>query len=278
MSENAENVVARSSSKVSIEEIARRAVPQISVVGIGGAGCNIVSWMKGKGVSGARIYALNSDAQHLSITKADERLLIGYKITGGLGCGGFPEQGAKAAEEAAEDIEKAIEDSRKIIAKINNEIRERFRNYFDKIRENFRDLFSKIFEGGSGDLVLTNEDDLLSTGIDIKANPPGKRILSKSQLSGGEVALSAIAFLFSFFLLKPSPICILDEADAPLDDANILRFVNLVKEFSKKTQFIVITHNKRTMEIGDVLYGITMEEPGVSKVLSVELRKVQEVV
>ena len=108
MSENAENVVARSSSKVSIEEIARRAVPQISVVGIGGAGCNIVSWMKEKGVSGARIYALNSDAQHLSITKADERLLIGHKITGGLGCGGFPEQGAKAAEESSKEIEGLI--------------------------------------------------------------------------------------------------------------------------------------------------------------------------
>ena len=108
MSENIENVVTRSSSKVSIEEIARRAVPQISVVGIGGAGCNIVSWMKEKGVSGARIYALNSDAQHLSITKADERLLIGHKITGGLGCGGFPEQGAKAAEESSKEIEGLI--------------------------------------------------------------------------------------------------------------------------------------------------------------------------
>ncbi|HIE18223.1 TPA: cell division protein FtsZ, partial [Candidatus Bathyarchaeota archaeon] len=108
MSRNIENVVMNSASKISIEEIAKRAVPQISVLGIGGAGCNIVSWMKNKGVSGARIYALNSDAQHLSITKADDRLLIGYKITGGLGCGGFPEQGAKAAEENAREIEALI--------------------------------------------------------------------------------------------------------------------------------------------------------------------------
>ena len=111
MSKNIENVVLNSSSKLSIEEIAKRAVPQISVLGIGGAGCNIVSWMKGKGVSGARIYALNSDAQHLSITKADERILIGYKITNGLGCGGFPEQGAKAAEESAKEIEALINGS-----------------------------------------------------------------------------------------------------------------------------------------------------------------------
>ena len=111
MSRNIENVVVNSASKISIEEIAKRAVPQISVLGIGGAGCNIVSWMKGKGVSGARIYALNSDAQHLSITKADDRLLIGYKITGGLGCGGFPEQGAKAAEENAKEIEALVSGS-----------------------------------------------------------------------------------------------------------------------------------------------------------------------
>ena len=111
MSRNIENVVVNSASKISIEEIAKRAVPQISVLGIGGAGCNIVSWMKGKGVSGARIYALNSDAQHLSITKADDRLSIGYKITGGLGCGGFPEQGAKAAEENAKEIEALVSGS-----------------------------------------------------------------------------------------------------------------------------------------------------------------------
>jgi len=108
MSRDIDDVVINSASRVSIEEIAKRAVPQISVLGIGGAGCNIVSWMKDKGVSGARIYALNSDAQHLSITKADERLLIGYKITGGLGCGGFPEKGAKAAEESSREIETLI--------------------------------------------------------------------------------------------------------------------------------------------------------------------------
>jgi len=175
-----------------------------------------------------------------------------------------------------DDLEKAIEDSKKLILKINSEIKERFLKHYEGIRENFKKIFVRLFEGGEGDLILTNEEDILSTGIDIKVNPPGKKVMSKAQLSGGESALSSIAFLFSFFMLRPSPICVLDEADAPLDDANVLRFIKLIKEFSKNIQFLVITHNKRTMEASDVIYGITMEELGVSKVLSVNLRKVEK--
>ena len=140
------------------------------------------------------------------------------------------------------------------------------------LRENFKKIFSQLFEGGQADLILTNED-ILETGIEIFAQPSGKKLQSILLLSGGEKALTAISLLFALYSLKPAPFCILDEIDAPLDEANIIRFTNMLKEFTAKSQFLVITHNKTTMEISDGIYGVTMEEEGVSKIISVKFHK-----
>jgi chromosome segregation protein len=130
-----------------------------------------------------------------------------------------------------------------------------------------------LFEGGEAKLILTDPDNILETGVEIIARPPGKKPVNISQLSGGEKSLVALALLFSFFCVNPSPFCIVDEVDAALDEANVERFVKLLKEFSPKTQFIVITHNKRTIEVSDKIYGVTMEELGVSKIISVDLKR-----
>jgi len=172
-----------------------------------------------------------------------------------------------------EDLQKAKEDLHQLINKINISTRESFEKTFTRIRKNFQQTFRFLFEGGEADLVLTDEINLWETGIEIVAQPAGKKLQNISLLSGGEKVLTAIALLFAFFLVKPAPFCLLDEVDAALDDANIYRFVRLVKEFTQKTQFIIITHNKRTIEIADILYGVTMEEFGVSKIISVKLQK-----
>ena len=172
-----------------------------------------------------------------------------------------------------EDLNRAKADLRSAINKINDTTRENFKLTYDKVRTYFKEIYSLLFNGGEADLILTMPDNLLETGVEILARPPGKRPVSISQLSGGEKALTALALLFSFFRVNPSPFCIMDEADAPLDEANVERFVRLIKEFSSMTQFIVITHNKRTMEVADTLYGVTMEELGVSKLISVDLKR-----
>jgi chromosome segregation protein len=132
-------------------------------------------------------------------------------------------------------------------------------------------VLPRLFRGGEARLVLTDEHNLLETGVEIVVRPPGKRLDTVSLLSGGEKALVAVSLIFSLFMINPTPFCFLDEVDAPLDDANIGRFTNLVKDMSEHSQFIVITHNKRTMQAANVLYGVTMEEPGVSKVISVAM-------
>jgi chromosome segregation protein len=169
------------------------------------------------------------------------------------------------------DLVDAKESLHRIINNINQTTRTMFSEAFEKIKTNFREIFRELFGGGEADLVLIDEGNLLETGIDIVARPPGKRLQSIGLLSGGERALTAIALLFALFKLKPSPFCILDEIDAPLDDVNIKRFTRMLKEFSATTQFIVITHSKITMEAADEMYGVTMEEPGVSKIISVKL-------
>ena len=169
------------------------------------------------------------------------------------------------------DLEKACHDLEESIRQMNQESRRRFKETFDQVNEKFQGLFPQVFGGGQGRLVLTDSEDVLLAGVDIEAEPPGKKISGLNLLSGGEKALTAIALIFSFFLIKPSPFCLLDEVDAPLDDANVGRFNRLVQSVMARSQFIIITHNRRTMEIGDVLYGITMEEDGVSKVVSVNL-------
>jgi len=172
-----------------------------------------------------------------------------------------------------EDLNRAKADLRSAINKINDTTRENFKATFDKVRTYFKEIYSLLFNGGEADLILTMPENLLETGVEILAHPPGKKPMSISQLSGGEKALTALALLFSFFRVNPSPFCVMDEADAPLDEANVERFVRLIKEFSATTQFIVITHNKRTMEAADTLYGVTMEEMGVSKLVSVDLKR-----
>jgi len=170
-----------------------------------------------------------------------------------------------------EDLDGAVNDLETTIRRMNNESRRRFRETFDKVNEKFSGLFPQVFGGGEARLVLTDSDDPLEAGVDIIAQPPGKKLQSLNLLSGGEKALTAISLIFSFFLHKPSPFCVLDEVDAPLDDHNVSRFNNLIQNMTEHSQFIIITHNKRTMEVADRMYGVTMEEAGVSKIVSVNL-------
>jgi len=172
-----------------------------------------------------------------------------------------------------DDLRRSLDDLQKAIAKMNRTTRKRFRETFDLVNAKFQEVFPRLFRGGKAELKLTDENDLLETGIDIAVQPPGKKLQNVTLLSGGEKALTAVALIFSIFLIKPSPFCMLDEVDAPLDDANIGRFNEIVKEMSALSQFIIITHNKRTMEIADILYGVTMEEPGVSRFVSVRLNE-----
>ncbi len=169
------------------------------------------------------------------------------------------------------DLQQALDSLRKTIIRINRTTTKRFLETFHLVNEKFKEVFIRLFKGGQASLLLLDEQDPSTTGIDIIAQPPGKRLQNIDLLSGGEKALVAIALLFGLFMIKPTPFCLLDEVDAPLDDVNINRFTELVKDFSKTSQFLLITHNKKTMETANTLYGITMENPGVSKVVSVRL-------
>ncbi|MFH1690100.1 MAG: chromosome segregation protein SMC [Candidatus Eisenbacteria bacterium] len=175
-----------------------------------------------------------------------------------------------------DDLEKSKESLKAAIDKINGTARDMFLETFELVRQNFITMFQRLFEGGDADLRLADPNDPLDSAIEIVASPREKKLGRLSLLSGGERALTAIALLFAIYLVKPSPFCILDEVDAPLDDANVQRFVRMLKEFSARTQFIIITHNKATMKEADRLYGITMEESGVSKVVSVSLDAARE--
>ncbi len=170
-----------------------------------------------------------------------------------------------------DDLNQSLDDLQKAITQINRTTRRRFKETFEQVNMKFQQVFPRIFNGGKAELRLTDESDLLETGVDIIVQPPGKRLQSVNLLSGGEKALTAVALIFSLFLIKPTPFCILDEVDAPLDDANIDRFADIVKEMTKQSQFIIITHSKRTMGIVDVMYGVTMQEPGISKLVSVRI-------
>jgi chromosome segregation protein len=168
-----------------------------------------------------------------------------------------------------QDLLDSIAEMDRAIKTIDRTSRERFREAFQVINQHFGEVFKQLFGGGTAGLSLIDEDDILESGIDVMAQPPGKRLQNVMLLSGGEKALTAIALLFAIFQYKPSPFCILDEVDAPLDDANIGRFVRMLEGLKEQTQFVLITHSRRTMEIADQLYGVTMEEPGVSKLVSV---------
>jgi chromosome segregation protein len=170
------------------------------------------------------------------------------------------------------DLEDALTKLDQAIRQMNRESRALFREAFAAINERFKRIFPMLFRGGKAELRLTHPQDMLETGVEIIAQPPGKRLGSLELMSGGEKALTAVALIFAIFQYKPSPFCLLDEVDAPLDEANIGRFAETIQQMTDRSQFIIITHSKRTMEFADVLYGVTMEQPGVSKLVSVELR------
>ena len=173
-------------------------------------------------------------------------------------------------DEQNDDISRALETLEQAIRRIDKETRLRFKETYDRVNHGFQQLFPRLFGGGHAYLDLTGED-LLETGVTVMARPPGKRNASIHLLSGGEKALTAVALVFAIFKLNPAPFCMLDEVDAPLDDANVGRFCEMVRSMSDQVQFIFITHNKVTMEIADQLLGVTMHEPGVSRLVTVDV-------
>jgi len=175
-----------------------------------------------------------------------------------------------------DDLVQSLEGLKKAISRINRTTRKRFLQTLEAVNRKLAEVFPLLFNGGSGHLRLMTDHDPLEAGVEILVHPPGKKLTSMSLLSGGEKALAAAALLFSLYMIKPSPFCILDEVDAPLDDANIDRFIEVLKRISQDSQIIMVTHNKRTMEISDVLLGVTMEEPGISKIISVNFQGIPE--
>jgi chromosome segregation protein len=158
-----------------------------------------------------------------------------------------------------------------VITRINSTTQKLFAETFAQVRINFGEMFAEMFGGGRADLSLQDENDPLNCGIEITARPPGKQLQSVSLLSGGERTMTAVALLFAIYMVRPSPFCILDEMDAPLDESNINRFIKVLERFVSQSQFIIITHNKRTIAKADILYGVTMEERGVSKLVGMKL-------
>ena len=167
-----------------------------------------------------------------------------------------------------DDIQQSMQATIQVIQKTNQTSRDIFLATFEQVQANFQEVFTQLFGGGETELLLTDASDVLDSGIEIIARPPGKRPQSITQLSGGERSLVAIGLLFAVFKIKPSPFCVLDEVDAALDEANVLRFANLIRAYAENTQFVIITHNRRTMEIADAMYGVTMEQAGISKIVS----------
>ena len=193
---------------------------------------------------------------------------------------GEQEEKLNVIEAEKADLVAAISKLRQAIGEINAEGRERLLAAFDTVQGHFRVLFEALFDGGSAELRLTETDDPLSGGLEIFACPPGKKLASMSLMSGGEQALTATALIFAVFLSNPSPICVLDEVDAPLDDANVDRFCRMLEEMRKRTEtrFLVITHHPVTMARMDRLYGVTMMDRGVSQLVAVDLRRAEELV
>jgi chromosome segregation protein len=175
--------------------------------------------------------------------------------------------------EQCADLESAAAQLREVIAELDEVMQREFKRTFDAVSSEFRTYFSRLFNGGSARLVLTTPDDLMNTGIDIAARPPGKRQQGLAVLSGGERALSAAALIFAILSVSPTPFCVLDEVDAALDEANVGRFRNVLKELSEQTQFVVITHNRYTIEVSDTVYGISMGTDGASCVISRRMEK-----
>ena len=199
--------------------------------------------------------------------RADEETEV-YKIT------------IKKMEKDREDVVSAISKLRNSINELNQKGRERLLVAFETVNRKFNDVYTKLFNGGSAKLEFVESDDPLEAGLEMLVSPPGKRLQSITLLSGGEQALTAMSLIFAVFLSSPSPICVLDEVDAPLDDANVTRFCSLLEELAKitETKFIIITHHALTMSKMDRLYGVTMPEKGISQLVSVDLQKAEELV
>ncbi|HAO23064.1 MAG TPA: chromosome segregation protein SMC, partial [Desulfobacteraceae bacterium] len=174
------------------------------------------------------------------------------------------------------DLNKAIDDLHKVIRKINKISQEKFLETFNLVNQKLAEVFPKLFNGGTALLTLTDPEKPLETGVEFMIHPPGKKLTRLSLLSGGEKALSAIAFIFSIFLIKPASFCIMDEIDAPLDEANVIRFNELLRIIGEKSQIVMITHKKRSMEFADMLFGVTMEKKGISQIVSVNFDKDKE--
>ena len=172
-----------------------------------------------------------------------------------------------------DDLVQAKTELMEVLNRINTQTREMFLETFHKIRDNFRATFTEIFNGGMADLQLQDGEDVLESGIDIVARPPGKKLQGISLLSGGEQTMTAVSLLFAIYQVRPSPFCVLDELDAPLDESNINRFIKILERFLDHSQFIIITHNKRTISIADILYGVTMQERGVRAIVSVKFNQ-----
>ena len=164
-----------------------------------------------------------------------------------------------------------MEKLKKVIQEMTKVMKEQFATQFKQINQNFGEVFQELFGGGKAELILVDEQNILECGIEIQVQPPGKKLQNMTLLSGGEKAFTAIALLFAILKISPAPFCVLDEIEAALDDVNVFRYAEYLKKFAKDTQFLVITHRKGTMEAADTVYGITMEENGISKLLSMKL-------
>ena len=169
------------------------------------------------------------------------------------------------------DLKTAVDDLTHTIHKLNREARKRFAETFEGAARNFAELFPKLLRGGKGRLELTEASDVLEAGVNILVQPAGKKVKEIGLLSGGEKALCAMALIFSLFLLNPSPFCVMDEVDAPLDEFSLAAFTSLVSELKQRSQFIIITHNQRTMQRADNIHGVTMERPGISRIVSLKI-------
>jgi len=183
------------------------------------------------------------------------------------------EERQRFLEEQNADLIKSKTELLDVIQKINQTTKELFAETFEQVRKNFQEMFIELFGGGKANLLLVDDADPLESGIEIIAKPPGKQLQSITLLSGGEKTMTAVSLLFAIYMVKPSPFCVLDEMDAPLDESNISRFIKILDRFVAQSQFVVITHNKRTIAKADVLYGVTMEEHGISKLVGVRLTR-----
>jgi chromosome segregation protein len=177
-----------------------------------------------------------------------------------------------------DDLRQSIDSTQEAIRRIDEESQTRFLAALEEVNNNFQEIFGLLFKGGTAEISLQDESNPRESGIEIIAQPPGKKVQNVALLSGGEKSLTSLAFLFALFRYRPTPFCILDEVDAALDDVNLARFLDLMKEIKKNTQFIIITHNYKTMEVADYIYGTTMAEPNITRLYSVKLEKQQELI